>query len=331
MENNHYLTLGISTYSDIAEVREAYHMLVKKWHPDKWDDAHKQYAQQRFSEINRAYEVLGNQENKKKYDEEKKSIEMNHMYSDDSDNESCESSESSESTESSISSASSEITHEQFLEYIKDLSLAVYGKEIDTSALLPKKEADRQYFDYMDIYKPKGGVLEMCLPVTLEEIFTGVEKIIKISRMVTVNNKEDVRLDVTIRRNAEENETITVTKKGNFVQSNFLMAKECGDVVIHIKIQKHHVFTRIGYDLHANMKISYNEAVNGFERKIVDLNNNEYIVKMDKLNSSTDTFVIENAGLQIDDDECGDIVVKFEVDFNKVDEIKKAKKVSKKI
>jgi curved DNA-binding protein len=64
---DYYKTLGVTKSSTDKEIKQAYRKLARKHHPDvnPGDKA----AETRFKEINEAYEVLGDPEKRKKYDE----------------------------------------------------------------------------------------------------------------------------------------------------------------------------------------------------------------------------------------------------------------------
>jgi curved DNA-binding protein len=64
---DYYQTLGLGKTASGKEIKQAYRRLARKFHPDvnPGDKA----AESRFKEINEAYEVLGDPEKRKKYDE----------------------------------------------------------------------------------------------------------------------------------------------------------------------------------------------------------------------------------------------------------------------
>src|SRR6266576_2960738 len=64
---DYYETLGVSKTATEDEVRSAFRKLARKHHPDV--DKDKKAAEEKFKEINEAYEVLSDAEKRKKYDQ----------------------------------------------------------------------------------------------------------------------------------------------------------------------------------------------------------------------------------------------------------------------
>lgn len=81
--SNHYETLNVSPNSDIQEIKRAYRKLAKKFHPDMNDTYG---SDEIFKEIQLAYEIIGNTEKRKEYDDiyfntqQKKEIEVDEVY-----------------------------------------------------------------------------------------------------------------------------------------------------------------------------------------------------------------------------------------------------------
>ena len=65
MAKSLYETLNVSENATQAEIKKAYRSLAKKYHPDMNKDAD---AEDKFKEINAAYEVLGDEKKKAQYD-----------------------------------------------------------------------------------------------------------------------------------------------------------------------------------------------------------------------------------------------------------------------
>lgn len=65
---DYYKILGVEKSASADEIKRTYRKLAKKYHPDA-NQGDKAKAEERFKEISEAYEVLGNAEKRKKYDE----------------------------------------------------------------------------------------------------------------------------------------------------------------------------------------------------------------------------------------------------------------------
>ncbi len=65
---DYYEILGVPRDADEKKIKSAYRKLARKWHPDLHSGAEKERAEEKFKEINEAYEVLSDTEKREKYD-----------------------------------------------------------------------------------------------------------------------------------------------------------------------------------------------------------------------------------------------------------------------
>uniref|UniRef100_A0A7R9YLX9 J domain-containing protein n=1 Tax=Diacronema lutheri TaxID=2081491 RepID=A0A7R9YLX9_DIALT len=71
LQVDHYKILGVGRSATEREIKRAYHKAAVRYHPDKYvakNDADAAAADAKFKEIARAYEVLGDEELRRKYD-----------------------------------------------------------------------------------------------------------------------------------------------------------------------------------------------------------------------------------------------------------------------
>ena len=66
MATNYYETLGVNKSASEKDIRQAFRRLARQYHPDV--NPGDKTSEQKFKEINEAYEVLSDSENRKKYD-----------------------------------------------------------------------------------------------------------------------------------------------------------------------------------------------------------------------------------------------------------------------
>src|SRR5881227_1957697 len=64
---DYYESLGVARTASDAEIKKAFRKLAREYHPDVAKD--KKKAEEKFKEINEAYEVLSDPAKRRKYDE----------------------------------------------------------------------------------------------------------------------------------------------------------------------------------------------------------------------------------------------------------------------
>ena len=69
---NYYEILGVSDDSTLKEIKEKFHNLSIRYHPDKNPDD--LYSEEKYKQISEAYSVLSNYEKRKLYDNQRKPL-----------------------------------------------------------------------------------------------------------------------------------------------------------------------------------------------------------------------------------------------------------------
>ncbi|HEX6165201.1 MAG TPA: DnaJ domain-containing protein, partial [Acidimicrobiales bacterium] len=77
-EKDYYRVLGVSDTASQKDIKSAYRKLSRQYHPDTNEG--EKAAEERFKEVSAAYDVIGDPEKRKEYDEVRKLGPMGGMF-----------------------------------------------------------------------------------------------------------------------------------------------------------------------------------------------------------------------------------------------------------
>ncbi|KAL0364095.1 UNVERIFIED_CONTAM: DnaJsubfamily B member 4 [Sesamum angustifolium] len=162
----------------------------------------------------------------------------------------------------------------------------------------------------------KAAPMESKLPCSLEELYKGSRRKMKISRIVLDDSGkpgtvEEV-LAIHIKPGWKKGTKITFPEKGNHEPG-----AAPGDLIFVVDEKPHPVFKRDGNDLIINQKISLLDALTGKTLNITTLDGRDIPLTISDIIKPGKEIVIENEGMPISKEpgKNGNLRIKFDIKF----------------
>jgi curved DNA-binding protein len=223
---DYYKVLGVDKKASEADIKKVYRKLAVQYHPDK-NQGNKE-AEEKFKQINEAYEVLGDPEKRKKYDELGENwnqFQPGGGYSQSRQGRSYQ----YEGDINDLFGGGSGFS---------DFFETFFGR----SSGRKTGQRSQQHF--------KGQDYEAEMEITLEEAYNGT------SRIIQVHNE---KLRITVKPGAYDGQLLRIKGKGAEGSST----EHRGDLYARVKIKPHATFNRKGDDLYTNQFIDLYTGVLG--------------------------------------------------------------------
>jgi DnaJ-class molecular chaperone len=304
MSENYYKILGINEDSSPEEIKKEYRKLSLKYHPDK--NIGNPDAEQKFKTINEAYQILSDENERKKYDMSRRNPFMN--------------------------GPNGVHGHQNGMNPMDDVIKMFFGGNMHG---FPPGFANMSSMGNMNNVGSMGGanikVFRNGQPVdinmmnkpppiiknvyiSLAQSYNGDQLPIQVERWLFedgIRKCENETLYIPISKGIDDKEIIILREKGNVMDNNLK-----GDVKIIINIQNETQFKREGLNLHMEKEITLKESLCGFQFIIQHVNGKQLRFSSES-NIPTkpgSIKLVPNYGM-IRDDNVGNLSIKFTVKY----------------
>lgn len=161
--------------------------------------------------------------------------------------------------------------------------------------------------------RPDPDTVSMQLPVLLEDLYAGATKKMKLNRKGSDGSKESKILEVKIKPGWKAGTKINFSNEGDYQQE--CQARQTVQFVIEEK--PHSVFRREGNDLIATVRLSFKEALLGFDKEISTLSGRKINISRSTPVQPSSTNRYPNLGMPISKDpgHHGDLIINYKIDF----------------
>ena len=273
---DYYQLLGVQRSADQKEIRQAYRRLAREHHPDV--NPGDTRAEQKFKEINEAYEVLADPESRKKYNQ----------YGDrwkDADQFSARQRRGGFNPHGGMGNS--------FEFDLGNLGADdVFGGLFGGGRRQPRS----------------GDDIEIATSVTLEESYTGTVRTVE-KRNEQESDGRSRRMEVSIPLGVRDGARIRISGAGR----QGVSGGAPGDMYVVVTIAKHSRFERKGDDLHAQIAVALVDAVLGGEVVVPTIKGADLALKIPSESQNGQVFRLVGQGMPHGDDEYGDLYAHLNV------------------
>lgn len=335
---DYYKILQVDRNATEDELKKAYRKLAMKWHPDK-NPNNKKEAEAKFKQISEAYEVLSDPQKRAVYDQYGEEGLKGQVPPPDAGGPGGPGGASYFSTANGpttfrFNPRNADDIFAEFFGFSSPFggmgggmggmggggggmrgsrfSSGIFGGGDDVFASFGEGGGGS-----MNHGAPrKAAPIENKLPCSLEELYKGTTKKMKISREIADISGKTIQLEeiltIDIKPGWKKGTKITFPEKGN-EQPNVIPA----DLVFIIDEKPHSVFTRDGNDLIVTQKITLAEALTGYTVHLTTLDGRILTIPINNVIHPNYEEVVPKEGMPIQKDPTkrGNLRIKFNIKF----------------
>lgn len=260
---DYYATLGVDKKASQDDIKHAYRRLARKYHPDVSKEAN---AEEKFKNVQEAYEVLKDPEKRSAYDQLGSNWKAGQEFRRPPGWEGAQ----------FYSSQNGGQFSEEGMGDFSDFFSQLFGRGGRARAHASRGHAPHghtQGFHAEDFggFEQRGSDQHASLSITLSEAFHGVTRMLQLAmpeRDASGQIRESVRtLKVTVPAGAMTGQQLRLAKQGG----PGLGGAEAGDLYLEIVVQPDPIFTLKGHDVYITLPVTPWEAALGADIQIPTL------------------------------------------------------------
>ena len=298
-KRDYYEVLGVQRTASPDELKKAFRKLAMQFHPDKNPGDKK--AEERFKEINEAYEILSDEQKRRAYDQ------FGHLGAQGGFRPGGNPFEGFSRGGAGGFGGFGGFGNQQqqgpenFQDIFGDIFSDLFsgGRARPGGAGGPRAGASRN----------RGADLRYTLNISFEEAAAGTEKTISFIRQ-RGGKEESAKLAITVPAGVKAGQRLKLRNEGDAPASG----SSPGDLYVIINIQDHSIFKRVENDVHLDLPISYVDATMGTTVEIPTLTGKASL-KVPAGTPSGQIFRLKNKGFaSVDGPGNGDMLVRVVID-----------------
>ncbi|XP_019162947.1 PREDICTED: dnaJ homolog subfamily B member 4-like [Ipomoea nil] len=320
---DYYKILQVDRTAKDDDLKKAYRKLAMKWHPDK-NPKNKREAEAKFKQISEAYDVLSDPQKRAVYDQYGEEG-LKGQFTPPGTGGFPSSSDAAHASFRFNPRNPDDIFSEFFgftspFGGMGDMGPRHGGTNFSRGGVF----GDDMFAQFRNVAGENAGgnvprkapAIERTLPCSLEDLYKGTTKKMKISREVIdttgrPTTMEEI-LSIEIKPGWKKGTKITFPEKGN-EQRGIIPS----DLVFIIDEKPHSVFKRDGNDLIVTQKLSLLEALTGYTAQVTTLDGRNLTIPITSIISPTYEEVVKGEGMPIpkEPSKRGNLRIKFNIKF----------------
>jgi curved DNA-binding protein len=292
---DYYETLGVAKTATADEIRTAFRKLARKYHPDVAKD--KKVAEEKFKQINEAYEVLSDPDKRKKYDQLGEDWNQPGGFQPPPQWGRAQPGGGFQRYGGQDGGVEFEFGGTGFSDFFETFFGGGRGQSAFGGFGQRQTQAER------------GDDVEADIMVTLEEALHGSTRTVSLRR---TGSKKVETYQVKIPRGVHEGQRIRLAGQGEASERG----GKSGDLFLRVRLARHPDFTVEGSDLIHDEKIAPWQAVLGTELKVATLEENVRL-KIPAGTQDGQRFRLRERGLPSSAGKRGDLYVEVQISIPK--------------